>query len=117
MVEEILGKAGVPGLRTTKPDLSHNDMIQFMRSISVTILRRRTSSEVFDTLHLADTMERTINSVYQIHTEHGLRAKLKELLSLSDDEIQSIIDSVDGADSKYIQSYTVNEATYKLVFG
>lgn len=90
----------------------HLIIILLMLSIMVTILREPTSY----TLRFDDSTDHRKNSVYQSLIEDRLGARLRELLSLSEDEIQGIIVSL-KARSPYIQYYPVSEATYERVFG
>ena len=83
-----------------------------MLSIMVTILRGPTSY----LLRFDDSMDHTKNSVFQSLTEQRLAAELKELLALSDDEVQKILVSLKER-TPYIQYYPVDEAIYSRVLG
>jgi len=92
-------------------------IILLMLSIMVTVLREPAilQEPTSYTLRFDDSMDHRKNSVYQSLIEEHLGARLRELLSLSDDEVQEIIVGL-RARSPYIQYYPVNEAIYERVF-
>lgn len=60
-------------------------------------------------------LPRDKDSGYQLSTEEELRAKLVELLSLSEDELREIFDTLERMN--FVKAYPVDDETYERVFG
>ena len=82
-----------------------------MPSLTVTILQGRSPY----TLRFDDARDHSKNSVFQNVSEERLRAKLEEVLSLSDDDLRKIISALERMN--FIETYPVDDAAYELVFG